>query len=857
MRKRLLYLVGGFAGLAVLGLVVLPWLIDVNHYRGLIQSQLEDKLKRKVSLGEITLKRFPLSLEVQDVVISEDPAVASTAPFAAAKFITVKPGLLALLRKQVEVSSLVLDHPKIEVIRKADGTWNFSTLGSQTGDSNTSLSIEDLDIRDGEVAFTDLKAKQARTIYDDIDVHLQNFAPGKDYKLYAAAHLAPGQFDFKGTGRDTDVLAGKVMLKDVQISSLVKFLNSPGTNGSEGVLNGSTTIDFNKDKAAAKGQITVTKAKAGPHTLDFPIALTFDATEDRVSELLKILSLHAKLGGNSFGVTGEADLKSTPAVVHLKADGLKGSMTELVHVASLLGMASTPDLLVKGKLDGNVSIDGPTDSPALNGHLQIAGFEASAKDWKQPVKAPLVRLEFDADKFTAAPMALSCGGTQLTARGTVADYTKDNARLDAEVKTNGATLEELLNIASAFGLSNGVTGHGGAVVDVHATGSTKNPNVTGTMSLENATLTLPSLAKPLTVAHLNMKFAENSASVDNLAVALGGANITGNLSLRNFAAPQVTFALNADKLDVAQLQAAESKANSPASKGPSALEKITAKGTLNAGELISNGLILTQLKATLNMDHGVATLAPLTAGLFGGNVSGTIISDLRPAIPIYNTTLKMNQVDANNLLSAVSSVKQTVFGKLVSDGTLSFSGTTEATLTRSLNGSLNLRLAEGRLMNVNLLNEVGKVGKFLGIIGDTSNFTKINLLSAILAIQNGIAQVNEMKLETDGASISGGGTINLVDQALDLRLTTTLNKDMSERAGGNRIGGLMITALSGNNGGLVVPVHVGGLLGSPRVTPDAEGFARMKLQQFKDPARIGDAVLGILDRFTKKKDDKQ
>ena len=866
MRKRLLYIVGGIAGLGVIGLAALPLLVDVNQYRGLIQSQLEDKLKRKVTLGEITLHRFPLSLGVQNVTIGEDPAIASAAPFAAARSIMVKPGLLALLRKQVQVSSLVLDHPTIEVIRKANGTWNFSNLGAKGSDSGSpSLSIDDLDIRGGVVAFTDLKAKQPRAVYDDIDIHLQNFAPGKDYRLYAAAHLPPGQFDFKGTGRDSDVLAGKVTLKDIQISSLVKFLNTPGIEGSEGILNGSADIDLNKSKTGAKGEITIAKAKAGSHAIDFPVALTFDTTEDRASELLKISSLQAKLGGNSFGLAGEADLKSSPAVLHLKANQLKGSLTELAHVAALLGVASTPGLVVKGNLDGSVSIDGPADHPALNGHIEISGFEASSKDWKQPVKAPTVRLDFDPATMTAAPMALACGGTQLTARGTVTDYAKENARLDADVKTNGATIEELLNIAAAFGLSAtaGVTGHGGASVDVHATGPAKNPNVTGLVSLDGATLNLPSLAKPLSVAHLNLKFAENSASIDNLAVSLGGANITGNLSMKNFAAPQVTFAINADKLDVAQLQAAES--NSPAAaggskkkSGPFTLEKITAKGALNAGQLISNGLVLTQVKATLNMDHGVATLSPLTAGLLGGTVSGTIQSDLRPATPAYRTTLKMNQVDANGLLSAVTPVKQTVFGKLVSDGTLSFSGTTEATLTKSLSGTLNLKLAEGRLMNINLINEVGKIGKFLGFSGEGSNFTKITLLNAALTIQNGIANATDLKLETDGASVAGGGVINLADQALDLRLIASLSKDMSTKAGGTGIGGLMVTALSGANGAVVVPVRVTGSFAQPHVSPDAQKFAQMKLESLKNPAGdLGGAVLGIFDRMTRKKDDKK
>src|SRR5262249_31260717 len=149
----------------------------------------------------------------------------------------------------------------------------------------------------------------------------------------------------------------------------------------------------------------------------------------------------------------------------------------------------------------------------------------------------------------------------------------------------------------------------------------------GTATLDQATLGLPSLAKPVSIAHMSMKFAQDSASIGDLALNIGGSNITGNMSMKNFGAPQVTFAINADKLDVAQLQAAEGPSTAgapPKKKGPSMIEKVTAKGTLNAGQLISHGLTLTQVKATLDLNHGVAKLAPLSAGLFGGTVNGSV-----------------------------------------------------------------------------------------------------------------------------------------------------------------------------------------------------------------------------------------
>jgi hypothetical protein len=69
------------------------------------------------------------------------------------------------------------------------------------------------------------------------------------------------------------------------------------------------------------------------------------------------------------------------------------------------------------------------------------------------------------------------------------------------------------------------------------------------------------------------------------------------------------------------------------------------------------------------------------------------------------------------------------------------------------------------------------------------------------------------------------------------------------------IGGLMVTALTSQNGAIVVPVHVTGSIGQPKVAPDAEMFARMKLEQLKNPGQIGTAVMGIFDKLTKKKPD--
>jgi uncharacterized protein involved in outer membrane biogenesis len=804
MRKRLLIVAGSLVAGCLVLLVALPFAIDVNRYRDTVQARLEAVLHRKVTLGSMALRRFPFAVEARDVIVGEDPAIATTTPFAIAKSVTVKPDWVALLfHLRFEPRSLVFEHPSIEALRKADGVWNFSTLGRSAG-SGTSATPE-LEIRDGSVAFTDLRAGTPRADYSGLDLQLREVDSGNAYRLEASLRRPPARSDWQG------------------------------------VVSGSASIGIKEDILSAKGGLSFADSKVGA-----PAELSFDLTLNRTTELLHLASLQAKLGANSFEVTGDADFHQSPASLHLKAEHLKGPIRELTRFAAPFGLAPNPALVVTGNLDGNLTVDGAIDHPSLNGHVEIAKFEASSKAWKHPVRSPLVRLDFDPTSLRAAQMSVTCGSSELVATGVVTNYTTDQPQVDAQVKTSGASFEELLSIAAALGVAPpaGVSGSGTANVDLQASGALKNPNLTGLMSLDNATLSLASLAKPIAVTHLNMKFAGNSASIDHLAVNIGGANVGGSVSIKNFAAPEFIFDVNADKLDMAQFPA--SKKNDS-----SALEKISARGALSSGQLISNGVVLTNVKTLLVLNRGIATLNPLTAGMFGGTVTGSIEADLRSATPIYRTSLTMNQVDANALLSATTAVKQTLFGKLASRNALDFKGT-ETSLTKTLNGTLDLRLTGGRLMGVNILDEVAKAGRFLGFKGDGRAYTTINALSGALTIENGTAQASNLRLEADGATVTGDGTINLVNQGLGLRLVATLTKELLERAGGNGIGGLMVTALSNADGSVAVPVRVGGSFAQPRVTPDAERFAEMKFKMLEHPV---DAVKGIFDRLTKRKPD--
>src|SRR5688572_15115633 len=115
--------------LIIVAALAVPYLVDVNRYRGRIQAELQQRLNRPVSLGEMNLSLFPLAIKVKNPVIGDDPSFGGGKPFAQADELSVSVQLIPLLRREVEVNSLELRRPRIELIRNRQGVWNFSSLG--------------------------------------------------------------------------------------------------------------------------------------------------------------------------------------------------------------------------------------------------------------------------------------------------------------------------------------------------------------------------------------------------------------------------------------------------------------------------------------------------------------------------------------------------------------------------------------------------------------------------------------------------------------------------------------------------------------------------------------------------------
>ncbi|MEX2261232.1 MAG: AsmA family protein [Bryobacteraceae bacterium] len=421
------------------------------------------------------------------------------------------------------------------------------------------------------------------------------------------------------------------------------------------------------------------------------------------------------------------------------------------------------------------------------------------------------------------------GGTAVSASGQLnLKSTPSQANLKAEIKD--ASITELARLA---GVSGDVKGTASA--EARAQGPLDRPEAwvwTGSGSIQNGSFSSPDFAKPVGIRSAKIDFLRKESGVN------------------------VQFQADVDEVSLAS-SGAPSLAGGGTSK-PGGLEDVSGNGKLTVGTIRYGNLVLTQVQAECAIEGGIIRLAPITARLYGGQQSGSIIVDIRRAYPSFAVTTKLDKVDANQFLSATTSLKQTLYGLLATNADVQFAAQPGEDLARSLNGSVNLKLHQGRLAGINLMNEVASVAKFLGFRKSGEVATSIVDLTGDLKITDGTVRTDNVKMTLEDGSAQAAGMMNLADQTLDMRLLMTLHKDLSAQVGGSSIGGFMSTALGNEKGELMIPVVVSGTFAKPRVRPDAERIAQMKLKSLVPgasvaPGNVREKVEGLVDLLRRRK----
>ena len=171
----------------------------------------------------------------------------------------------------------------------------------------------------------------------------------------------------------------------------------------------------------------------------------------------------------------------------------------------------------------------------------------------------------------------------------------------------------------------------------------------------------------------------------------------------------------------------------------------------------------------VKLNAGVMQLEPVSVGVAGGSVAGSIHIDSNVKPAAFSTRLDVRALQLNQLFPTVQSTK-TGLGKISGQFDLKGRGNSAAQMLGSSSGNMAVLMGKGEISNI-LLEYMGLDGgeiiKFL-VLGDRN--VQLRCAAAAFDVNRGLMTSRAIVLDTSDTIITGQGNISLADETLDVLL---------------------------------------------------------------------------------------
>src|SRR5271165_5798515 len=110
----------------------LPPFVNVNRYRNRVTSAIGNALGREVAVSNIELTLLPRpGMVLSGFIVADDPSYGPE-PMLRAEKVTAYLRLSSLWRGKLEIGTLALENPSLNLVRRDDGHWNLEELVGRT-----------------------------------------------------------------------------------------------------------------------------------------------------------------------------------------------------------------------------------------------------------------------------------------------------------------------------------------------------------------------------------------------------------------------------------------------------------------------------------------------------------------------------------------------------------------------------------------------------------------------------------------------------------------------------------------------------------------------------------------------------
>jgi uncharacterized protein involved in outer membrane biogenesis len=451
--KVTLVAVAGVCVAAIVGIVVLAYTIDLGKYAKLATDEVKAMTGRELRIrGKLDIKLFPrLALVAEDVSFANAPW-GSRPDMARAKRLEGSVALLPLLRKQVEITRLVLVEPDVllETDAKGVGNWVFKPpatakpgAGGESG--GVEVDLHGAAIDRGQLAWRDGAKKESLRLAIQ-RLRLDRKTLGDELNVDLAAAFRDQPFTLKGSMG----LLRRLFAKDSSWPVDLAFATTGATISVKGSIDFSAKLPrLDGDlKAEVKDAAGLAKLSGGPLALPVPLTLTAKAKASRDEYLVE--PLRAAFGKST--IDGRIAVK-TGGARPVATASVKSS---LVDLAALAPRGGKPGAGGKGG-NGRMFSDAPFPLEMLRTFdgAADAAIERLVLPSGIPLEKILVKAALKDGRLDVQPLQALLGGGTVGGRATLDAARSRSAPLALNIEGKGISGEK---VAAAMGHAGSISG---------------------------------------------------------------------------------------------------------------------------------------------------------------------------------------------------------------------------------------------------------------------------------------------------------------------------------------------------------------------------------------------------------------
>lgn len=851
-KKKLLLYISGFLIIIIILLLLAPAFIDLNRFKPRILEEVKKATGRSAKLDSIKLSIIPwLGARLTGIELSNAEGFSQT-PQIKLDSVLVKIRFFPLIFKKIKIKEINIVSPEVLVEKKGE-QYNFYDLTGKKEEKVEEkepkkeeapsqflreFTLSQFKLTNGRIRYQELDNRGGvlnSISLDELNLRVENLSntetaklnfstiinQQKEQSITLTGTVGPGWAeDFKKAKIDLSLLITKLNLQ--QFGTVLK------NKSLQGILNVNLFVKGNISREIESGgEISLAefiKELNDKLTLNEEISINFEKESINIKGIkigtsIPVLEIAGRV--ENFKKNPELDITLSSPSVDLKK----------IFEYNLVKKSLPPDISFDGSMKINGKISGTKDNMAVKATIDMSGAGLKYGDIFTKTAGKTLNLSADLVSrgkiVSINSLILNLLDVMLKLSG---QYNTEKQDVEIHLASSEISLKSLSPLIPPAAIKNPA---GTVQLNADMRGNLREKdklNVTGSLVLKNIEGEISGIAKKLENVEGKINFTRNSLELQSLKAKAGETSLKIDMRILDFEKPKVNFSVYIPRLNLDEIMPPShetkkeelKKEEKPADY--SALKKYTVKGRLNIDSALVRKIDIKNLQAELNLENNKLQLNNITMNTFNGTISGNTSFDVTTPEPAIAGELHLKNLDVNSALSTLSSYKDTIYGALTSDISVTASGDSAEKIKSTMNGSGTLVLKDGKINTFSALNHLVNISNLSSDKFKKSSETKFKEIKTGVKIEKGRVFTKDMTLTSEDFNAKMEGSFGL-DATLDYKGEAVLSKEASDKAlppsqggryGLSEIGGV----LKDENGRIVVPFILGGTLKSPKFSLD-------------------------------------